>query len=359
MGTAYVPSPAMGFGMQALSAQATRHARRIYIGGCPQTNEAELSSFFNDALIAVGGTNGSEGLPVVNVYINLEKKFAFVEFRSVEECSNALALDGVNFSGEPIRIRRPNDYNPQLAQDLGPTMPSMSLNLAAIGLNPVSLQRGTTANMLQEDPDRIFIGGLPYYLEEPQVRELLEAFGPIAKFDLVRDKETGNSKGYGFVVYQDPSVTDIACQGLNGMQMGDKSLTVRRAEQDAPRRPEVGAPMNVPPPPMIAPANPPSEVVSFTNMGITEEELADDEEYENILEDMHEECGKHGKIIAVVVPRPSKTGETVTGIGRVFVRYESVDAATKARDALNGRRFGGNTVKADFISVDAFDAQDF
>ena len=355
-----MPPPGMGFGVQALTAQATRHARRIYIGGCPPTtNEVELSSFFNDALIAVGGTNGSEGPPVQNVYINLEKKFAFVEFRSVEECSNALALDGVMISGEPIRIRRPNDYNPQLAQDLGPTTPNPSMNLAVIGLNPISLQRGTTSNMLQEDPDRIFIGGLPYYLEEPQVRELLEAFGPIAKFDLVRDKDTGNSKGYGFVVYQDPSVTDIACQGLNGMQMGDKSLTVRRAEQDASRRPEVGAPVHVPPPPMIAPANPPSEVVSFANMGITEEELADDEEYENILEDMHEECGKHGKIIAVVVPRPSKTGESVSGIGRVFVRYESVDAATKARDALNGRRFGGNTVKADFISVDAFDAQDF
>lgn len=357
MGTAYVPSPAMGFGMQALSAQATRHARRIYIGGCPQTNEAELSSFFNDALIAVGGTNGSEGLPVVNVYINLEKKFAFVEFRSVEECSNALALDGVNFSGEPIRIRRPNDYNPQLAQDLGPTMPSMSLNLAAIGLNPVSLQRGTTANMLQEDPDRIFIGGLPYYLEEPQVRELLEAFGPIAKFDLVRDKETGNSKGYGFVVYQDPSVTDIACQGLNGMQMGDKTLTVRRAED--PTRSTMNVP---PPPPAIAapPSNPPSTVVSFSNMGLTVEELADDEEYENIMEDMQEECGKHGEISTVIIPRPAKDGDaSVPGIGKVFVQYVSVDAAMKARDALNNRKFGGSVVAADFLDEASFHARNF
>ncbi|KAJ0082075.1 hypothetical protein Patl1_10785 [Pistacia atlantica] len=62
-------------------------------------------------------------------------------------------------------------------------------------------------------------------------------------FDLVKDRDTGNSKGYGFCVYQnalvaedvkraspqDPTVTDIACAALNGLKMGDKTLTVRRA----------------------------------------------------------------------------------------------------------------------------------
>jgi hypothetical protein len=36
---------------------------------------------------------------------------------------------------------------------------------------------------------------------------------------------------YGFCVYEDPRVTDIACQGLNGMRMGDRTLTVRRATE--------------------------------------------------------------------------------------------------------------------------------
>ena len=36
---------------------------------------------------------------------------------------------------------------------------------------------------------------------------------------------------YGFVVYQDPNVTDIACAGLNGMLMGERTLTVRRATE--------------------------------------------------------------------------------------------------------------------------------
>ncbi len=38
---------------------------------------------------------------------------------------------------------------------------------------------------------------------------------------------------YGFVVYQDPNVTDVAVAGLNGLRMGERTLTVRRAEVGA------------------------------------------------------------------------------------------------------------------------------
>ncbi len=71
---------------------------------------------------------------VVNVYINYEKKFAFVEFRTVEETSNAMALDGIMFEGVSVRVRRPNDYNPAAAASLGAANPNPGLNLSAIGL---------------------------------------------------------------------------------------------------------------------------------------------------------------------------------------------------------------------------------
>lgn len=60
-------------------------------------------TFFSNALAAVGGTTAGPGLSVVNVYLNYEKKFAFVEFRTVEEASNAMALDGIMFEGGPVR----------------------------------------------------------------------------------------------------------------------------------------------------------------------------------------------------------------------------------------------------------------
>lgn len=62
-----------------------------------------------------------------------------------------------------------------------------------------SLRQGTSCCFAQvamiDAAERVFVGGLPYYLNEDQCRELLGSFGGIKSFDLVKDRETGNSKG--------------------------------------------------------------------------------------------------------------------------------------------------------------------
>jgi splicing factor U2AF subunit len=279
---------------QAMTQQATRHARRVYVGGLPPTaNEQSVAIYFNQVMAAIGGNTAGPGDAVLNVYINHDKKFAFVEMRSVEEASNAMALDGILFEGAPVKVRRPTDYNPSLAAALGPSQPSPNLNLAAVGLTP-----GSAGGL--EGPDRIFVGGLPYYFTEAQVRELLESFGPLRGFDLVKDRETGNSKGYAFCVYQDLNVTDIACAALNGIKMGDKTLTVRRANQGAAQpRPEqesilLQAQQQVQLQKLVYQVGAlPTKVVCLTQV-VSADELKDDEEYEDIMEDMRLEAGKYG-----------------------------------------------------------------
>lgn len=137
----------------------------------------------------------------------------------------------LNFQGAPVKVRRSSDYNASLAASLGPSEPNPNLNLVAVGLTPASAR-------CLEGPDRIFVGGLPNYITEAQARDLLEPFGALRGFDLVKDRETGNSKGYAFCVYQDSSVTDISCAFLNGLKLGDKTLTVRRANQAQQTQPK-------------------------------------------------------------------------------------------------------------------------
>ncbi|KAF0924724.1 hypothetical protein E2562_014528 [Oryza meyeriana var. granulata] len=294
---------------QAMTQQATRHARRVYVGGLPPTaNEHTVAVFFNQVMAAIGGNTAGPGDAVLNVYINHDKKFAFVEMRSVEEASNAMALDGVMFEGAPVKVRRPTDYNPSLAAALGPSQPNPNLNLAAVGLTP-----GSAGGL--EGPDRIFVGGLPYYFTEAQVRELLESFGPLRGFDLVKDRETGNSKGYAFCVYQDLNVTDIACAALNGIKMGDKTLTVRRANQGASQpRPEqesmlVHAQQQVQMQKLMYQVGGgalPTKVVCLTQV-VSADELRDDEEYEDIVQDMREEGCRyvpHNAIAESFIVRP-------------------------------------------------------
>eukprot|EP00262_Sarcandra_glabra_P000181 TRINITY_DN1026_c0_g1_i4.p1 TRINITY_DN1026_c0_g1~~TRINITY_DN1026_c0_g1_i4.p1 ORF type:complete len:554 (-),score=124.04 TRINITY_DN1026_c0_g1_i4:185-1846(-) len=345
--------------VQAMTQQATRHARRVYVGGLsPTANEQSVATFFSQVMSAIGGNTAGPGDAVVNVYINHEKKFAFVEMRSVEEASNAMALDGIIFEGAPVKVRRPSDYNPSLAAALGPSQPNPNLNLAAVGLTP-----GSVGGL--EGPDRVFVGGLPYYFTEAQIRELLESFGPLRGFDLVKDRETGNSKGYAFCVYQDLSVTDIACAALNGIKMGDKTLTVRRANQGtAQPRPEqenvlLQAQQQVALQRLVFQAGPlPTKVICLTQV-VSADELKDDEEYEDILEDMRGEGGKYGAVVNVVIPRPNPNGESSSGVGKVFLEYSDTDGSSKARAGLNGRKFGGNHVAAVFYPENKFSQGDY
>ncbi|XP_015065921.1 splicing factor U2af large subunit B isoform X2 [Solanum pennellii] len=345
--------------IQAMTQQATRHARRVYVGGLPATsNEQSVATFFSHVMSAIGGNTAGPGDAVVNVYINYEKKFAFVEMRSVEEASNAMALDGIIFEGAPCKVRRPSDYNPSLAATLGPSQPNPNLNLAAVGLSP-----GSAGGL--EGPDRIFVGGLPYYFTEAQIRELLESFGALRGFDLVKDRETGNSKGYAFCVYQDVSVTDIACAALNGIKMGDKTLTVRRANQGTTQpKPEQESVLlhaqqqialqRL----MLQPGALATKVLCLTQV-VEVDELSNDEDYQDILEDMRTECGKFGSLVNVVIPRPSPDGEHAPGVGKVFLEYGDVESASKARQSLNGRKFGGNQVIAVFYPENKFYEGDY
>ncbi|PRW56919.1 splicing factor U2af large subunit A-like isoform X1 [Chlorella sorokiniana] len=386
-------------GASAMSQQATRHARRIYVGGLPPSaNEQNVQTFFSNALAAVGGTTAGPGLSVVNVYLNYEKKFAFVEFRTVEEASNAMALDGIMFEGGPVRIRRPADYNAAAAAPLGPSMPNPNLNLAAIGLDkqtaaaapvaaaaPIDLaaemfgpggvppamagQPGMSAGQVMHQqhisgPDaanRIFIGGLPYYLNEEQCRELLGAFGEIKSFDLIKDRQTGQSKGYGFCVYMDPAITDVAIAGLHGMQMGDRNLTVKRANsavQAQQAQQAGGAPVPAPaaPAPQLAGA---IRVVKLMH-AVTPEELADDGEYNDIVEDMREECGKYGRVLAVHIPRPGPPdAPPPRGLGNVIIEFTEYPSAMAARNAMHGRKFGGRVVEAVLMGEADYNAQNW
>ncbi|XP_065635589.1 splicing factor U2af large subunit A isoform X2 [Quercus suber] len=346
--------------VQAMTQQATRHARRVYVGGLPPTaNEQSVATFFSHVMAAIGGNTAGPGDAVVNVYINHEKKFAFVEMRSVEEASNAMALDGIIFEGAPVKVRRPSDYNPSLAATLGPSQPNPNLNLAAVGLTP-----GSAGGL--EGPDRIFVGGLPYYFTETQIRELLETFGPLRGFDLVKDRETGNSKGYAFCVYQDLSVTDIACAALNGIKMGDKTLTVRRANQGANQpKPEqenvlLHAQQQIALQKlMLQPAAAVATKVVCLTQAVSPDELKDDDDYQDILEDMREECGKFGTLVNIIIPRPQPNDEPSPGVGKVFLEYADIEGSTKARTGLNGRKFGGNSVVAVYYSENKFAQGDY
>ena len=69
------------------------------------------------------------------------------------------------------------------------------------------------STVVPDSPHKVFLGGLPNYLNEDQVKELLTSFGQLRAFNLVKDSATGLSKGYAFCEYVDVSITDQAIAG--------------------------------------------------------------------------------------------------------------------------------------------------
>lgn len=203
-----------------VSQQAERSAKRLYVGNLPaDITEVEIAEGLFKLLESCGGVY-RPGNPIVSCKIYPDKLYSFVEFRSVEETSNCMALDGARFRGLLLKIRRPSNYDPHSAILLGPTEPSPSLDLSRLDL---------IRTVVEDSPHKIFIGGLPCEWSEDQVKELLKRFGPLKAFTLIMDRSTGNSKGYAFCEYLDPCITDVVIRIMNGTMVGKKSLTVKRA----------------------------------------------------------------------------------------------------------------------------------
>ncbi|ELK23883.1 Splicing factor U2AF 65 kDa subunit [Myotis davidii] len=178
------------------------------------------------------------------------------------------------------------------------------------GLMPTPIEdrsgHGVVSTVVPDSAHKLFIGGLPNYLNDDQVKELLTSFGPLKAFNLVKDSATGLSKGYAFCEYVDINVTDQAIAGLNGMQLGDKKLLVQRASVGAKNATLVSLPARHLP-------------------------LA------------WGPCSKYGLVKSIEIPRPVD-GVEVPGCGKIFVEFTSVFDCQKAVKGLTGRKFANRVV---------------
>ena len=80
----------------------------------------------------------------------------------------------------------------------------------------------------------IFVGSLPYQLEEADLKELFEAYGEVTTVKIIMDRESGRSKGFGFVEMSDDEAAQKAISGLNGSEVSGRSIAVSQAEDKKP-----------------------------------------------------------------------------------------------------------------------------
>jgi RNA recognition motif-containing protein len=82
----------------------------------------------------------------------------------------------------------------------------------------------------------IFVGNLAFSTTEHDLRQLFEPYGVVDKINVITDRDTGRSRGFGFVEMPESRAAQAAIQGLQGTTLAGRALTVNEAKPREPRR---------------------------------------------------------------------------------------------------------------------------
>ena len=82
----------------------------------------------------------------------------------------------------------------------------------------------------------IFVGNLAYSATDDDLRQLFEPYGVVDKISVIIDRDTGRSKGFGFVEMPDSNAAKTAIAKLQGTELAGRALTVNEAKPREPRR---------------------------------------------------------------------------------------------------------------------------
>jgi len=186
---AFMNQPAGSATAAALKPNNARQSKRLFAYNIPDSaTDDSLQNFFN---LQMNGLNVVSGLdPCVSIQISKDRSFALMEFKTSEDATVALAFDGIQTEDNDnmetsngasngdtlgLSIRRPKDY-------IVPTG------------GEEDFQDGVVTHAVRDTPNKISISHIPPYLDDDQVKELLNAFGEIKAFVLVKDTGTEQSR---------------------------------------------------------------------------------------------------------------------------------------------------------------------
>jgi len=81
----------------------------------------------------------------------------------------------------------------------------------------------------------IYVGNLPYSTDDDGLKEMFAAFGDVSSAQVIMDRETGRSRGFGFVEMPSESEAEAAIEALNGKEMDGRALNVNQARPKTDR----------------------------------------------------------------------------------------------------------------------------
>ncbi|CAH8869223.1 unnamed protein product [Trichobilharzia szidati] len=298
------------------------------------------------------------------------KGIAYVEFREVESAQLALGLTGTRLLGVPIQIQQSHAEKNRV--NATPSLP-----------RPTQQNRG---------PMKLYIGSLHYNITEEMLKGIFEPFGKIEDIKLIKDPTTNRSQGYGFVTYVNSDDARKALDQLNGFELAGRPMKVNHVterseyaclsalDNDEADRAGVdlgttgrlalmaklaeGTGLEIPKAalaqlhigqnnPILGSAGsvssssaiaPPVCTQCFMLSNMFDPHVATHMVFEEIRDDVIEECTKLGGCLHIFVDRTSAQGN-------VYVKCPSIAVATQCVNMLHGRYFSGRLITAAYVPL--------
>ena len=88
--------------------------------------------------------------------------------------------------------------------------------------------------------NKLYVGNLPYTVRDEDLQQSFGAFGSITSAKVMMERDTGRSKGFGFVEMGNDAEAQAAIAGMNGQSLGGRSITVNEARPMEARPPRTG-----------------------------------------------------------------------------------------------------------------------
>ena len=88
--------------------------------------------------------------------------------------------------------------------------------------------------------NKLYVGNLPYSFRDEDLQQAFSAHGSVTSAKVMMERDTGRSKGFGFVEMGSDAEAQAAISGMNGQQFGGRGLVVNEARPMEPRPPRTG-----------------------------------------------------------------------------------------------------------------------
>lgn len=348
-----------------------RDARTIF---CMQLAQRIRSRDLEEFFSAVGKVR--EVKLIQDKHSKRSKGIAYVEFKDLASVPLALGLNGQRLLGVPIVVQ--------------PTQAEKNKVAAA----QLTLQKAS------QGPTKLYVGNLHENITEEMLKGIFSPFGRVESVQIVKDPDSGASRGYAFITFAEAPHAKQALDQLNGFEIAGRPIKLNTVSQsaelnssasqgmasgpsfldnDAVERAGIdlgttgrlqlmaklaeGTGLEVPTaahhamvlgqslglglpntPAASQNANPPIATTCFqlSNMFDPAKESGGDWDRE-IRDDVIEECQHHGTVLHVYVDKQSQ--------GNVYVKCGDTDGAAKSVASLHGRYFAGNMITAAYVPV--------